>query len=75
MSAIAEHLKAQLSGLTAADRAELASFLLGTLEPEEEGAADAWREEIARRVADIRSGRATGTPADEFLAELREKYP
>lgn len=75
MSAVAEQLKSQLGLLPVADRAELAEYLLTSLEPEEEGVAEAWRAEIARRVADIRSGTATGTPAAEFLKELREKYP
>jgi putative addiction module component (TIGR02574 family) len=75
MSAVAEQLKSQLELLPVADRAELAHYLLSSLEPEEDGVADAWREEITRRVAEIRSGTATGTPATEFLKELREKYP
>lgn len=75
MSALAEQLKSQLGLLPVADRAELAHYLLSTLEPEEDGVAEAWRAEIARRVAEIRSGTATGTPAEEFLTELREKYP
>lgn len=75
MTSLAETLKTQLDELPPADRAELAHYLLSSLEPEQEGAADAWREEIARRVADIRAGNATGTPADEFLNELLEKYP
>ena len=42
---------------------------------EEEGVEEAWRAEIARRVADIRSGRAVGRPLDDVLAELRERQP
>lgn len=57
------------------ERAELAYFILTSLEPEEEGAEAAWRAEIARRVADIRGGRAIGRSADEVLAELRERHP
>jgi len=54
---------------------ELAQFLLGSLEPEEEGVAAAWDLEIARRVEEIRSGRASGTPAEEFFADLCREYP
>jgi putative addiction module component (TIGR02574 family) len=61
--------------LSAAERADLASYLLESLEPEEEGAAEAWRAEIARRVAEIRSGQAVGRPVDDVLTELRERYP
>jgi hypothetical protein len=39
------------------------------------GTHEAWREEIARRVAEVRSGNAPGRPLDEVLAELRERYP
>lgn len=75
MSALAEDLKSQLGGLPVADRAELAHYLLASLEPEDDGVAEAWREEIARRSQEIRSGMATGTSAEEFMKELREKYP
>jgi putative addiction module component (TIGR02574 family) len=49
----------------------LAHFLLHSLEPEEEDLAAAWDLEIARRVDEIQSGRAAGTPAEEVFAELR----
>ena len=68
-------LKSQLSSLPASDRAELAHFLLTSLEPEDEGVTAAWNAEIARRVALIRSGQAVGRPAQELFAELREQYP
>jgi putative addiction module component (TIGR02574 family) len=75
MTAAVEQLKSQASTLSAPERADLAYFLLSSLQPEEEGVEAAWRAEIARRVADIRSGIAVGRPADEVLAELRERYP
>jgi putative addiction module component (TIGR02574 family) len=75
MTEAVEQLKSQASALSAPERAELAYFLICSLEPEEEGAQDAWRAEIARRVAEIRNGSAVGRPADEVLAELRERYP
>lgn len=70
-----KQLKSQLEQRSAKDKAELACFLLGSLEPEEEGVAAAWDLEIARRGAEIRSGRASGTPAEEVFAELRKEYP
>lgn len=70
-----EQLKAQVGTLTQTERADLAYFLLTSLEPEEEGVEEAWQIEIARRVAEIRSGRAKGRSADEVLAELRERHP
>lgn len=75
MSVLAESLKLQLKGLPVTDRAELARCLLTSLEPEEVGVAEAWSAKIARRTLEIRSGTAKGTPAEDFLSELREKYP
>ena len=75
MTETVERLKSQACTLSVPERADLAYFLLTSLEPEEEGVEEAWRVEIARRVADIRSGQAKGRPADEVLAELRERYP
>jgi putative addiction module component (TIGR02574 family) len=75
MTEAAQQMRSQLGALPARDRAELAYFLLTSLEPEEEGVEEAWREEISRRMAEIRSGRAVGKPADQLFAELREQYP
>ncbi|MFL6202554.1 MAG: addiction module protein [Thermoanaerobaculia bacterium] len=69
-----EAYKNQLEKLSREERAELAYFLLSSLEPEEEGAAAAWDAEISRRVAEIRSGKANGKPAEQIFAELRERY-
>lgn len=41
----------------------------------EEGDEGALQKEIARRVAEIRDGKAIGRPIEEVLAELRERYP
>jgi len=68
-------LKSELEQLSSEDKADLAYFLLGSLEPEEEGVAAAWDVEVERRVEEIRSGRASGTPAEEVFAQLRQEYP
>jgi putative addiction module component (TIGR02574 family) len=70
-----EQFKSQLDQLTQEERAELAYFLLRSLEPEEDGASAAWDAEVSRRVSEIRSGKAEGKPADQVFAELRERYP
>lgn len=57
------------------EHADLAYFLLTSMKPEDEGTEAAWRVEIARRVAEIRSGSAVGRPVEEVLVELRERYP
>jgi len=76
MTGAVEHLKSQASILSSApERADLAYFLLSSLEPKDEGVQEAWRTEVTRRVAEIRGGTAVGRPVDEVLAELRERYP
>ncbi len=44
--------------LTAAERARIARQLIHSLEPEDVEAADAWNEEIRRRVDEIQAGTA-----------------
>jgi len=75
MNATLENLKDAASGLPAPERAELARFLLDSLEAVEEGWADAWRDELARRLDEVRSGQVKSVPAAEVLARLRERYP
>ena len=76
MSEGLESLKSQLSALTAKERAELAHFLIRSLEDGgEEGTEAAWQAELTRRVEDIDSGRVTGKPAEEILPELRDEQP
>jgi putative addiction module component (TIGR02574 family) len=73
MTLTLQELKDASSGLAAPERAELAHFLLRSLEPEEEGWAEAWREELGRRLQEIRSGQIVGVPAEDVLARLRER--
>ena len=73
MTEAVEQLKSRAGSLTMTERADLAYFLQTSLEPEEEGAEAAWEIEIARRVAEIESGQAVGRPAEEVLAELRDR--
>jgi putative addiction module component (TIGR02574 family) len=71
-----EQLKSQIITLSGSERAELAHFLLSSLDPEEEeGAHEAWSEELVRRVAEIRDGSAVGRSADDVLAGLRHRCP
>ncbi|MGP0068931.1 MAG: addiction module protein [Isosphaeraceae bacterium] len=66
--------KAELSGLSEQERAELAQFLLDTLDGIDVDVEAAWDAELARRAEEIRSGTASGKPADQVFAELREKH-
>jgi putative addiction module component (TIGR02574 family) len=75
MSSVLDTWKSQLITLSPGDRVELAHFLLSSLEPEDDEVEAAWGAEASRRVEEIQSGRATGRPVEEFLAELRELYP
>jgi putative addiction module component (TIGR02574 family) len=75
MTPTLQDLKNAASGLPAPQRAELAHFLLRSLEPEEDGWAEAWAHELARRLQEIRAGQLVGVPAEEVLARLRERYP
>jgi putative addiction module component (TIGR02574 family) len=79
MSEMATKLMSVLSLLSAEDRAELAQFLIRSLDEAEDGAADsdaeaAWDAELARRMEEIKSGKAVGIPADQVFSALREKY-
>ena len=75
MTDIAERLKPELAGLSAQDRAALASFLIRSLDEAEDADAEAaWDAELARRAEDIKSGKAIGIPADQVFADLRKKY-
>jgi putative addiction module component (TIGR02574 family) len=70
-----ESLKTTLSGLSIPERAELAHYLLHTLEPAEDGAAAEWLALAERRMAEVRTGRVTGIPAEQVLDDLREPRP
>lgn len=75
MTKIAESLKSTLAILSPQDRAELASFLIHSLdEGEDEGWESAWDLELARRAEEIKCGTAKGEPADQVIAELRKKH-
>jgi putative addiction module component (TIGR02574 family) len=75
MTETAEKLKAQLSQLSTQERAELAHFLIHSLDEDVDADAEAaWDAELARRMEEIRSGKAVGEPADKVFADLRKKY-
>ncbi|MBI4659119.1 MAG: addiction module protein [Verrucomicrobia bacterium] len=75
MTATAEKLRAELSTLSTAERAELAHFLIQSLDDgSDPDAQSAWDAELQRRAEEISSGRAIGEPADKVFSELRTKY-
>jgi putative addiction module component (TIGR02574 family) len=71
MATAMEELKAELASLAERERAELAHFLLNSLDGDDEATSDA---ELARRADEIQRGMAVGKPADQVFADLREKY-
>jgi putative addiction module component (TIGR02574 family) len=75
MSEAVMHILAQVDALSQQERAELAHAVLCTLEPEEPGAAEAWEEELARRVARLHRGEATEVPAEQIFANWRRNSP
>ena len=75
MSATAEKLRSELASLSDSERAELAHFLIQSLDRGVDVDAEtAWDSELIRRAEEIRSGRASGEPADKVFSELRAKY-
>jgi putative addiction module component (TIGR02574 family) len=75
MSANVQELKNELKLLPPKQRAELAHFLIESLDQESDPDAEAaWDKELERRVHEIKSGQAQGIPAEEVFAKLREKY-
>ena len=77
MAALLKELEEQALRLPPNERGELIHRLLVSLEGEPEDSpeaiAQAWDEEIARRVADMDAGRAKWIPADEVMAKLHAK--
>ena len=75
MTKAAFDLRDQLSRLPDEDRVELAEFLLDSLAPSyEERVAAEWEAEFKRREEDILTGRTVGIPAEQVMAELRQRY-
>jgi len=75
MTETAERLKLELSQLSVKERAELAYFLIHSLDEEVDYSIEnAWDVELTRRVHEINEGTASGKPSSQVFTELREKY-
>ncbi|MEZ0268116.1 MAG: addiction module protein [Phycisphaerae bacterium] len=75
MAATTEQLTHDALALPETDRARLAQALLQSLEPTvDEGVAEAWDVEVARRLERVRQGAATGRPADEVFRDIRARH-
>jgi putative addiction module component (TIGR02574 family) len=75
MTQTAEKLKGEILQLSETDRAELAQLLILSLDIEvDEDAEAAWDEELARRLKRMEEGKSKSRPAEDVLAEVRNKY-
>ncbi len=75
MTKTAETLKIELAQLSVQDRAELAYFLIHSLdEGVDDNVLEAWDRELTQRLAEIYARTAKSEPSDKVLLELREKY-
>lgn len=75
MTATLEELKTTASTLTSPERAELAHHLLLSLDAVEAGAAAEWLERAEQRMAEVRSGRVVGIPAEQVLEDMKRSRP
>lgn len=70
-----DELKTALINLPAGERANIAQFLIDSLDEQPESDVErAWDAELARRYEKIENGTAEGKPAEEVFKRLREKY-
>ena len=68
-------IKEQAKALSAKERADLAQELITSLDDEVDVDVESkWDEEIRKRVADIKSGKAKGRAAEDILAEIRANF-
>lgn len=75
MTETAEKLKLELVQLSTEERAELASFLIHSLDEEsDDDVKTAWDVELTRRMEGIHHGTASGEPSNQVFNELREKH-
>lgn len=76
MTENAERVKQEVLQLPEADRAELARFLIESLDDVEDPdvVEAAWDAELLRRVERIEQGKSRLRPAHQVLSEIRDKY-
>lgn len=71
MGKSARELFEEAMRLDPGERATLMRLLVDSLDAEsEEGAEEAWRAEVAHRIAELESGQAQPVPWDELRARL-----
>jgi putative addiction module component (TIGR02574 family) len=66
---VSDLLKRALA-LSADERAALANTLLDSLEGTDESVQEAWDQEVARRIEDLKAGKAVTAPWEELHRQL-----
>jgi len=66
---VSDLLKRALA-LSADERAALANTLLDSLDGVDESVQEAWDEEVARRIEDLKAGKAVTVPWEELHRQL-----
>jgi putative addiction module component (TIGR02574 family) len=61
--------------LSTEERRPLADSLLNSVCPPDVAIEREWMEVIERRCDDLEHGRVKAIPGDEFMAELKRRYP
>jgi putative addiction module component (TIGR02574 family) len=75
MAETAEKLKLEFSYLSIQERAEIASFLIYSLDENVvQDIESAWDAELDQRTQEIKSDNASGEPLDQVFVELCQKY-
>jgi hypothetical protein len=70
MNLTLDQLKTAVSELPSSERAQLAHFLLGSLEQDEADFRSEWLDVAAQQMAEARASEAVGVPAEEVLRSL-----
>ena len=71
-----EQLKEAASDLPSSERAEVAQFLVRSLDAQREAEIRAeWLSLAERRMADVKAGKVVGIPAEEVLKSLLRPPP
>ena len=68
------HLRSQIFGLAESERAAMARELIMSLDgPRDDSVERAWNDEIIRRAAKVKNGKATLLSREEFRTKMRAR--
>lgn len=69
-----DQIEAAAAKLSTDERDELVRYLIDLDEPATPDVEAAWDQEIARRLAEVRSGKVQCVPFDEVMAEMKAEF-